>query len=342
MALALPSTNAQRDPAAVARLHAVLRFGTGLTLAFVICEAMGWLPSFLAPLLLGALLTNLPSAPPLKAGLMLVAVMAAAALVAFMLPSLLLETPGVMVGAIGVVLFFGFALIAQGRAKLPALLLLICMAPIPVIVMVAPAQAGIMPLAMTRAMAIAVLLAWCMYALWPQVLPPAARPVPAPIASPAMTALMGTAVVLPLMFVYLLFGIADALPVLITTILLVTNFDPRQGARQGLAMMLGNLIGGLIGLLAYLLLSIAPSLITLALITFLFASAFAVRIGKGGPGAAVASITCNTTLIILSIALATGSGGWLTRLLQFALACLFAIGMMSIVWGKKPQPATSL
>ena len=69
-----------------------------------------------------------------------------------------------------------------------------------------------------------------------------------------MTALVGTAVVMPVMLVYLLFGIADALPVLVTTVLLVTNFDPQQGAKQGLAMMLGNFIGGLIGLVAYLLL----------------------------------------------------------------------------------------
>jgi len=338
MARILTSANMQRDPIALARLHTVLRFSTGITLAFVICEAMGWYPTFLAPVLLGALLTSLPSSPPLKTGVMLVAVMAAAALVAFILPSLLRGTPEVMVGAIGLVLFLAFALVAQGRAKLPALLLLICIATIPVIVMIAPAQAGIMPVAMVRAMAVAVLIVWCMYALWPRVLPRTAPPASAPIASPVMTALMGTAVVLPLMLIYLLFGMADALPVLVTTVLLVINFDPRQGAKQGLAMMLGNLIGGLIALVAYLLLSMAPSLVTLALLTFLIASAFAVRIEKGGPGAAVAAITCNSTLIMLSIAVASGAGNWMTRLSQFAFACLFAVGMMSIAWGKKPQP----
>ena len=101
MTRALRLTDVARDPIALARLHAVLRFGTGVTLAFVICEAMGWYPTFLAPLLVGALLANLPSAPPLKMGLMLIVVMAAAALVSFMLPSLLRGTPEVMVGAIG-------------------------------------------------------------------------------------------------------------------------------------------------------------------------------------------------------------------------------------------------
>ena len=37
-----------------------------------------------------------------------------------------------------------------------------------------------------------------------------------------------------------------------------------------------------------------PSLVTLALITFLIAAAFAIRIDKGGPGAAIALLTCNS------------------------------------------------
>ena len=105
-------------------------------------------------------------------------------------------------------------------------------------------------------------------------------------------------------------------------------------------MMMGNLIGGLVGMVAFMLLAVAPSLVTLALITILIAAIFAIRIDKGGPAAAVALLTCNSSFIILSTAIAnpsSSSGVWLSRLLQFALACLFAIGMMSMVWREKPQ-----
>ena len=162
----------------------------------------------------------------------------------------------------------------------------------------------------------------------------------APVNSPLATALVGTAVVMPVMLVYLLFGLADALPVLVTTVLLVANFDVREGATQGLAMMLGNLIGGLIGMVAFHLLAVIPSLTGLALITFLIAAAFAMRIDKGGEGAAITLMTCNSAMIILSTAIASpssSSGVWLTRLIYFALACLFAIGMMTVVWRKKPD-----
>jgi hypothetical protein len=340
MSSAIASTSMNRDPIAIGRVHAFLRFSIGVTMAFIISEAMGWAPTFLAPVLLAVLITSLPNSPPLKVGLTLVVVMAAAALIAFVLPSLLRGSPQILVGAIALVIFLAFATMAQGRAKLPATLLLLCMSTVPVVVMVAPSQAGIFPIALVRAMAVAILILWWMYALWPEVVPRPAPSAASPVASPVKSALAGTAVVMPVMLVYLLYGIADALPVLVTTVLLVANFDPQQGAMQGLGMMLGNLVGGLIGLVTFFLLAMAPSLVTLALLTFLIAAAFAIRIDRGGPGAAIALLTCNSSLIILSTALAnpsSSSGVWITRLLQFAFACLFAIGMMSLVWRRKPQ-----
>ena len=344
MTQAVATDGIWRNPIATARVHAILRFSVGVTIAFVLAEAMRWGPTFLPAVLVAVLLTNLPFSPPLKLGLALVALMAAAALIAFLLPSLLSEAPQVLVGALALVVFIAFAAMAHGRAKLQATFLLLCIATIPVIAIIAPAQAGMMPIAMVRGLAVAVLIIWCMYALWPQIAPKAAPPTQAPIASPVKTALVGTAVVLPLMLVYLLLGLANALPVLVTTVLLVANFDPRQGAMQGLAMMVGNLIGGLIGLMAYVLLAVVPSLITLAVIIFLIATAFAILIERGGPRAAVALLTCNSTLIILSTAIAnpsSSSGVWITRLLQFAIACAFAIGMMVLVWSRKPRPTVA-
>lgn len=333
-----------RDPVALARLHGVLRFGTGVTVAFILAEAMGWTPTFLPPVLVAVLLANLPFSPPLKLGLALIGVMAGSALIAFLLPSLLNEAPQILVGALAVVVFAAFTAMAHGRAKLQATFLLLSISTIPVIAIIAPAQAGIMPVAMVRGMAVAVLILWCMHALWPRVAPRDVPPPPTTVASPVKSALVGTAVVMPLMLVYLLLGLANALPVLVTTVLLVANFDPQQGAMQGLAMMIGNLIGGLIGLVAYMLLAVIPSLITLTVIIFLIATAFAVSIDKGGPKGAIALLTCNSTLIILSTAIAnpsSSSGVWITRLLQFAIACAFAISMMVLVWSRKPQSTTA-
>ena len=333
------------DPILAARGHAMMRYAAGTTLAFVLAEAMGWTPSMLPAVFFAVLITSLPASPPFKVGAILVLVVVAAATVAFAIPYLLRGTPAVMVGILGLLIFAAFLASARQVAKLPALLLLICLATIPVVVMVAPQQAGSLRLAMGRSIAIAMLVLWLVYAIWPRVLPRAPPAAAAPIVTPVRMAVGGTFVVLPLMVVYLMFGFADALPVMVTTMLLLLNFDPCQGARQGAAMIVGTFVGGGLGAAAFLLLGIAPSLVTLALIVFLLAMWYAAQIDKGGARAGVAVIASNASMIILSSAIgspASSSGIWLTRLFQFAIACTFAVGMMALIWGKRRSAAPEL
>jgi hypothetical protein len=338
MERAISKSEASRDPIATARLHALLRFTAGTTVAFIASEAMGWAPTFLAPVLVAVLLASLPAAPPLKVGLGLVLVMAVAAGLAFVLSSLLQLVPIILTGLVGVLIFVAFEAMAQQRAKLPATLLLLCMATIPVIALTAPAYAAVLPKALVRSMAVAVVLVWAVYAAWPCI----ARRPPQPAAvakdEPIKMALVGTAVVMPVMLAHLLFGLADALPVLVTVVLLVATFDIREGATESLVKMLGNLVGGLIAIVAFIVLAVFPSLLTLGLITVVISAFSAARIAKGGAQAAVALMTFNSALIVLSTAIgnpSASSGVWLTRLFQFGLACVFATAMMTLIWGNK-------
>jgi hypothetical protein len=197
-----------------------------------------------------------------------------------------------------------------------------------------PEHGGALPLAFTRGMLIAVIATWLVHALWPKLSPPTAPVAPAAHDFSNARALTGVAIVLPLMLVYLMYGITDALPVLITTVVLVINFDPGRGAMQGAAMMIGNFIGGIVALMSYALIHAAPSLAILSLVTFVVAFLFAGPVERGGPSGAVALITFNQAVVLLSLALAPGgssAGLWLTRLVQFGIACTFAVGMMSLL-----------
>lgn len=333
---ALPSA----DDKAAARLHTIVRFAAGTSGAFVLSEAMGWYPTFLGPLLAGVLLANLPKPPPLKVGVALVLVQAAGAYAAYILTSLLHETPVVLFGTIAIILLLCFANLAQGRGFLPILLVLISFATIPIVTMTMPQQAGALPFAFTRGMVIAVIAVWVAHALWPRLAPPAAPPAQAALEYPLARALTGVAIVLPLMLLYLMYGITDALPVLITTVVLVINFDPKKGTMQGVAMMVGNFIGGAVALISQALLQVAPSLAALSLITFLVALLFAIRIERGGAAAAVGLVTFNQAMVLFSLALAPGGsspGLWMTRLVQFAIACTFAVGMMSLLFPRLNQ-----
>ena len=133
MTVALTSPRARLDPVEAARLHFVLRFSVGTTAAFIACECMGWQPSALAPVLTGVLLANLPVSPPLKVGLVLVLVMAISAWLAFFLTTLLSQTPTLLFGVIGLIMFLAFAGLAQAKAQLPLTLLLMCMTVVPVV-----------------------------------------------------------------------------------------------------------------------------------------------------------------------------------------------------------------
>jgi hypothetical protein len=327
----------REDPLARARLHGLLRFGAGTTGAMVLAELMGWTPTFLVPLFTGFLLANLPGSPPFKVGILLVGVISVAAAFAFALTTTLLGSPFVLYGLVTIVIFAALYTMAKGQLILPMLLGLICFATIPVVTVVVPAYGDVLPIAMARAMAVAIVIIWTVYALWPEVAPPPPKPPPGEIVSPVRIALIGTAIIMPVLLAFLVLGLTDALPVLVTTVMLVATFDVTHGAVQGMVMVLGNLFGGFIAFVAVMVLASVPSVLALALIVFLLAIVAAEYIARGGAAGAIALLTFNSMLVMFSIALANpeDSGGlWATRLMQFCLAWLFAIGMM---WAAMPR-----
>jgi Protein of unknown function (DUF2955) len=335
MAVALSPLRQDENLVAAAQLHFVLRFSVATSAAFVICEWLGWQPSALAPVLTAVLLSNLPVSPPPKVGLVLILVMAACAWFAFFLTTLLSQVPFLLFAALGLTMFLSFAGLAQAKAQLPLTLLLMCIATVPLVTLTVSEHAGIFPSLLTRAMALAVIFVWSAYAIWPLPSPNAPGPPTPPLRSPVAAAALGTAIVLPLMLIYLLFGLTDAIPVLLTTVLLVAKMEEERGAASGWAKLVGNFLGGILAVAAFYLLQIAPSLATLAVITFLIGSAFARQIVKGGVRGGNALLAYNATMVIFGLAILKGpanSGVWGARVVQFAIATAFAIGMMRLLW----------
>ena len=321
-------------PPDAARTHFILRFATATTAAFVTCEYMGWQPSVLAPVLTGVLLANLPGPPPLKVGLVLVVVMALSAWLAFFLTTFLSQVPHLLFGALGFIMFLAFAGLAQAKGQLPLTLLLMCVAVVPVVTLTMAQYAGIFPSLMVRSMILAVLFTWIGFAIWPRLSPKPPDPPAPPARHPIAAAAVGTAIVLPLMLIYLLFGLTDAIPVLLTTVLLVAKMEEERGAAAGRAKLIGNFLGGFVAVAAYYLLAIVPTLATLALITFLIGIAFGRLIVRGGVRGGNALLAYNAAMVIFGLALLKGpanSGTWQSRVVQFAIACTFAVGMMRLL-----------
>jgi hypothetical protein len=334
MAIALGSRRRALGPLEAARLHFVLRFAFATTAAFTVCEYMGWQPSVLAPILTGVLLANLPGPPPLKVGFALIIVMGLCAWSAFFLTTWFSQTPYLLFGIAGFIMFLAFYGLAQAKAQLPLTLLLITFAVVPVVTLTLSDFAGILPGLFVRGMALAVIFTWIGFAAWPLPSPKSLDPPAPPLENPIAAAAIGTAIVLPVMLVYLLFGLTDAIPVLLTTVLLVAKMEEERGAATGMIKLVGNFLGGFIAVAAYYLLQIAPSFAVLALITFIIGTGFAAEIVKGGARGGAALLAYNATVVIFGLALLKGtsnSGTWGARVVQFGIAYTFAVGMMILL-----------
>lgn len=327
------------DPA---RAHAILRFAFGVTLAFVACELVGWIPTFLAPVLVAVLLVNVPGRPPPKVALGLILIVAATALVALLLAAFLRGAPAILFGTAALVVFRALNTIAQGRPRTAPLLLLICVTTIPVVALESQSAASAFAYALVRAMCLAILVVWIVYLLWPRMAPPrpGANATPVSHAAALRSALLGTAILAPLMLAHLMFGLAHALPVLIATVMIVASLDFHRGRGQALALVIGNLAGGFASLVLFLLLTLQPSVVTLTLLILAAALAFAWRITAADPMAAVVLVAFNAMLIVFSASLLSDQGTfaiWVTRLTQFLIAGAFSIGMMTLLWPRKEE-----
>ena len=84
-------------------------------------------------------------------------------------------------------------------------------------------------------MALAVIFTWITHALWPLPTPKDSDPPAALFASPAQAAALGVLIVLPLMLIFLLFGLTDAMPVLLTTALIVAKMEEERSAASAWA-----------------------------------------------------------------------------------------------------------
>lgn len=335
MAALPPSGRQGRDAATSARTHFILRFSVGTTAAFVICEWLGWQPSALAPVLTAVLLASLKASPPAKVGFVLLLVMAICAWGTFFLTTFLSQVPHLLLAVIAIAMLLAFANLAEAKGQLPWTLLLICISVVPVITLTLSQYAGILPGLLVRAMALALIFTWVTFALWPLPSPKSAEPPPPPVDSPVAAALLGCAIVLPVMLAHLLFGLTDAIPVLLTTVLLVAKMEEERGASSGSAKLIGNFLGGAVAVAAYFVLQVAPSLAMLALLSFLIAAGFATHVVKGGVRGGNALIAYNATIVILGLAILKGpanSGIWGTRVFQFGLATTYAVAMMRLFW----------
>jgi hypothetical protein len=328
-----------------ARAHSVMRIAFGVTIAFVIAELADWTPTFLPPVFVAVLLSNIPVRPPPKVGFGFILLVSGSALLAVLLCAALRGSPIILFGITAFIVFRALYALAQGAGALGPLMLMLCITAVPVVSLQSTYVAGQFAYAMARAAFVAVMVVWMVYLFWSKVSPPKAapKPVPLPHALALRSAVIGTAIVAPLMLMYLMFGLVEALPALIATVMIVSSLNLQGGRKQALGLAVANFAGGVASLALVMMLVLNPSLATFALVVLAASLVFGWRITRGDPMAALVVVAFNACLILFSSSIGSDSATfsiWLTRLTQFLIAGAFSVGMMALLWPRDTQPAT--
>ena len=324
----------------------VLRFAFGVTLAFVIAELMEWTPPFLSPVLTCVVLANIPIRPPLKVALGFSLVVGASAFFGLFLAFALRGAPHILFGLSTVIVFHALYALARGASRLVPLFILICTTAIPVVALGSMAAAQHFAIAFASGACFAIFMAWVSWLVFPEALPPRAAPDVAPLAPEVAirSAVLGTAILAPLMLAYLLLGLHNALPVMVGTVMIVATLDFHLGRKQAVLRVIANFAGGVSSVIVLVLLAIHPTLATFTLLVLASALLFGIRISHGDPMAQLLVVACNGYLIVFGTSLHSDAGTfsvWLTRLGYFFLAGVFTIGMMALIWPRSSTVETS-
>lgn len=332
---AVPRRKTIGDSAGMTR-HA-LRVAGGIAVPFVCGELLDWDLPFIASVFAVMLLST--RQPPMKIGAAVASVlgMALAFFAALVLTQLTLSHPPSFIVGFGVAIFGGlYGQLRNGSSLWFFFLVAVTVTPL----MATQTEGAATTVAsiMVTAMAVAVLVAWLMHALFPDPAGPA-RSAPAapararPAAEDARKALAGTFIVVPLML-FLLSQHSAALVVTMTVLSILRTAGFAQSRRAVLGILLGNLIAGGIAIVAYFMIDSASSVPALAAIVLAVSLFFGERIATTGEKAPLYVGAAIAALVLLGLGLSPfndASTAFVTRVTYVVLASLYALTLIALL-----------
>ena len=187
-------------------------------------------------------------------------------------------------------MFLALYALAKGASKLAPLFILVCVTVVPVIGLQSLVAAEGFAVAFASGACFAMFMAWVSWLVFPKALPPRAAPkaVPPPPALALRIALLGTAILAPLMLAYLMLGLYTAIPAMVGTVLIVTSLDFQLGRKQAFLNVVANFAGGVSSVIVLVLLAIHPTLATFTLLLLASALLFGWRISHGRSNGTIA------------------------------------------------------
>lgn len=320
-----------------------LRIAVGVTVPFVIGEALDWDLPFIASIFALLLLSARKPAPTPAAALASVLGIAFAFIAALVLTRITLPHPIVFIAATGLVVFAG--LYAQLRTASPVwFFFLIAVTVTPLLAAHSEGLATAVAGTMVAAMIVAALAVWLVHTLWPECAAAASGPAAAQgsrsPAEDARIALIGTLVMIPLVL-FLLKRESAALVVTVTALSILRTAGLAQGKQAVLGILLANLIAGGVAIVAYFMIDSAATLLMLAAVILAVALFYGERIAFAGSSAPLYAGACTATLVILGLGLSPfndASTAFASRVTYVILTSAYTLALLALLTSLYPGP----
>ena len=316
------------------------RIAFGAVIGFLLAGAFHSTLFFLPALLAAQLLFLMPRPPGLAQGAGLVFLMGVLAWITLPDCRRLLRSAGRLSHDDRPAALLVFLLDSAGKA-MPATLLLILGATLPLVVAQSDTGAAGIAGALVGAMAIALLAVWIAFALFPAA-PAVGTAARASRSSSPRAALINTLLLVPVILLFLI----DGRMTFVSVIVIVNIIRQREhGAASltALGLLFGNILGGVLASIAYGFVSIQTGPVFFLLVVLLVGLTLAGRGVVAGPRGPIYSVAFVSFIILLGLGVAPvpskSAELFVDRLMSVLAAGAYAVGAISLVSRRDPLPA---
>jgi hypothetical protein len=319
------------DPAlaAASLLNPVLRYAFGATFIMLASMSLNYTMSYLTPVLGIIFLAPGAKSPTLKSALLFLTVIAVTSITGVLFSRFFIEYPLVFLPLLILLIFHIYYMNLLQPVKLWFLISLLV---IPMISMQSIQLGSVVAINLLLNALLAITLVGLVYFIFPQheIVSKEKSKTALILISPRqqfVAAGKKTLVIIPLLILFFVYNWTNALLILIFVSILSMN-PVMANKKAGIALILANLGGGLAAIVAYNLLTVAPNLIFLGLITLLTGLVFGAKLFCQKPLSSLFGTAFSTFLLILgNVTGFVGEAGemvW-TRIFQLGIVVVYVV-----------------
>ncbi len=316
-----------------------LRYAFGLTLAVAIAYWFQWTLSYILPIFVSMFLAPPSKSLSAKDGALIFAVISTTALFGYLISSTLASFPYIMILVVLLVIFLTFYAGAGGASPFLVLWMLIGTLLLPLLSLTSAELSLLVAHAFIISTVIGVPITWIAHVLFPD--PDNTTEISKDTAPKVsgerqfMQALVRTAILLPVILVFYVFTLNEAIITLLFSAIIILQPDIQSGKKASAGLLIGCAFGGGVSIIVYTLLVMVPTYTFMLAIMLLTLLMIAREMFSDKPTAPLYGLSISTFLIIIGSSVSFNDSGassiFYTRIMLIFFAGIYVVIAYSIV-----------